>query len=127
MQKTSTTSVPSRSTSVGGTSTDNEWHVRAARWQDANPVDKKSTWYRPDNKPPERSIRCFNCGDFGHHYSTGCSKAHVPARSILVAALTSLGGNASMGGHAGSDPRMTGSDETASEGRITEIEVPGKE
>lgn len=61
------------------------WARSAAEWQAKNPAGVKAA--SPNTSTPHDSLRCFNCGDLGKHFSSACPNARRSPASVLVAAL----------------------------------------
>lgn len=73
---------------TGGLDVDaQKWISSASSWQLANPESTKASWFRPDGPKPAVSLRCFNCGNVGNHYSRSCSNPRKSPTAVKLAAL----------------------------------------
>ena len=102
------------------------WYDAATKWQAEHPMPQKAVWHRSDGPELSKDVRCWNCGKVARHYSTACPNARVDLRKVIVAAITTLGGDTSLVGLG--DPGSGMADrEVESESRIVETEGSGKE
>lgn len=84
----STNSSSSRSASSAGS--DSTWVKDAQNFQSNFALSDRDTWFRADGQKPSSSLRCWNCGNKGEHYSQSCPNPRKDPTKIKLARIAKL-------------------------------------
>lgn len=64
-----------------------QWRERATAWQEKNPLSRRNEWFNAKSSTAPSPVRCYNCGEMGSHYSTGCLNSRKAPSQVVVAAV----------------------------------------